>query len=101
MPKVLNSSLFCYVQKTNADHAKSYGVRVFGSHSAYINVLISKDRGVKHPLLGKHKTPGENKAMRFKVGQTWGRSWGKQGNTLRVVKIDPKRKIVTLSSKWL
>ncbi len=42
----LNSSLFSYVEKENAKHAKTKGKEKFGSHSAYVNHLIAKDRGV-------------------------------------------------------
>lgn len=47
----LNAILYGYVEKENLRHAKTFGKNLFGSHSAYINALIAKDRGVK-PKLG-------------------------------------------------
>lgn len=50
----LNAILYGYVEKSNLKHAKTYGKKLFGSHSAYINALIAKDRGVK-PKLGNRE----------------------------------------------
>lgn len=52
--KVLSSVLYCYVEPANGEHAKEFGAKVFGSFSAYVNALISKDRGVT-PHLGSWK----------------------------------------------
>lgn len=65
LPKILNSLLYSYVEKGNAKYAKTEGKKLFGSHSAYVNALIAKDRGVK-PHLGKWKSKGESKALRKK-----------------------------------
>lgn len=43
----LNATLYNYVEKKNAEHAKKVGKLLFGSHSAYVNALIAKDRGAK------------------------------------------------------
>lgn len=56
--KVLNATLYCYVESPNAKHAKRVGKNLFGSFSAYVNALIARDRGVK-PRLGMWKAKGE------------------------------------------
>lgn len=48
--KVLKETLYCYVEKENRDFAVTYGCDLFGSHSAYVNALIAKDRGAKAKL---------------------------------------------------
>lgn len=63
VPKVLDTTLFCYVEKDNAKHAKKDGKKLFGSFSAYVNALIARDRGVE-PKLGSWKAAGENKEIR-------------------------------------
>lgn len=62
--KTLPETLYCYVEKSNAAHAKTHGKKLFGSFSAYVNALIAKDRGVK-PVLGFWKAKGEAKAKRL------------------------------------
>lgn len=64
VPKVLSSTLYCYVEPGNYAHAKGSGAKLFGSHSAYVNALIAKDRGVK-PALGFWKAKGEAKKRRL------------------------------------
>lgn len=61
--KALNGKLYCYVEAENAKHAKTHGKLMFGSHSAYVNALIAKDRGVT-PKLGTWKAEGESKKLR-------------------------------------
>ena len=43
---MLDTVLYCRIEWKNAYHAKIQGKKHFGSVSAYINQLISKDRGV-------------------------------------------------------
>lgn len=62
--KTLPATLYCYVEKSNAVHARTHGKKLFGSFSAYVNALIAKDRGVK-PVLGFWKAKGEAKAKRL------------------------------------
>lgn len=63
IPKNLNTTLYCYVEKGNAEHAKKKGKELFGSFSAYVNALVAKDRGVK-PVLGYWQAKGEAKKKR-------------------------------------
>lgn len=66
LPKNLDTILYCYVEKENAKHAKTEGKKLFGSFSAYVNVLIANDRGAK-PALGSWKAEGESKLIRKPV----------------------------------
>ncbi len=66
IPKTLDATLYCYVQKGNAEFAKSYGKKLFGSFSAYVNALIAKDRGAKAQL-GYWKSKGEAKLLKVKA----------------------------------
>lgn len=66
LPKNLDTSLYCYVEKENASYAKKEGKKLFGSYSAYVNALIANDRGVQ-PKLGNWKAPGESKLLREEV----------------------------------
>lgn len=61
--KNLNTTLYCYVESINEKYAKSVGKKLFGSHSAYVNALIAKDRGGE-PKLGSWKAPGEADTLR-------------------------------------
>lgn len=61
--KILNTLLWCYVEPGNHTHARKFGKKLFGSHSAYVNALIAKDRGVK-PKLGSWKAKGESDKLR-------------------------------------
>lgn len=63
LPPDLNCTLYSYVEKGNRKHAKTVGKSLFGSHSAYINALIAKDRGVT-PKLGAHRPKGETEMNR-------------------------------------
>lgn len=63
VPKVLSKIVYCYLEPANKKHAKTKGAKLFGSLSAYLNALVSKDRGAS-PVLGTWKTPGENKEIR-------------------------------------
>lgn len=65
MPKTLSTPLFAYTRKENAKYAKTAGKKLFGSYSAYIDALISRDRGIE-PVLGSWKAPGEAKLDRKK-----------------------------------
>lgn len=47
IPKVLNFTLYTYVEPVNGKYAKVQGKKKFGSFSAYVNQLIAKDRGAK------------------------------------------------------
>ena len=38
------SALFCYVAEDNADFARWYGRKKFGSYSKYVDHLITRDR---------------------------------------------------------
>ena len=58
LPRHLSHILFCYVEPENGEHARTHGKNLFGSFSAYVNALISKDRGVA-PHLGHWKVPGQ------------------------------------------
>lgn len=62
--KALPITVYVYLTQTNAEHAKGYGRRIFGSASTYINTLICKDRGVK-PALGHWQAQGEAKKKRL------------------------------------
>jgi hypothetical protein len=44
------AQIFCYIEPANKTYVKKTAKSEFGSESAYINYLISKDRGVKSPL---------------------------------------------------
>lgn len=68
LPKTLDATLYCYVEKSNEKYAKDQGKQKYGSHSAYINTLICKDRGTKPPELERKnaapKKPAKAKAQK-------------------------------------
>lgn len=61
--RVFTHTLYSYVRKANDKYAKTHGRKMFGSHSAYVDALISRDRGVK-PILGAWKSEGESRKLR-------------------------------------
>lgn len=52
--KKLPATVYVYLTLKNAAFAKTQGKKTYGSASAYINALISKERNVK-PVLGGWK----------------------------------------------
>lgn len=53
-----------YFSEGNKKHAETVGKTLFGSVSAYVNALISKDRG-RTPELGSWKSSGEARKRRL------------------------------------
>lgn len=53
-----------YFSEGNKKYAETVGKTLFGSASAYVNALISKDRGQK-PSLGSWKAKGEARDKRL------------------------------------
>ncbi len=88
LKRTLNSTLYCYVEPDNAKHAKTEGKRVWGSFSAYVNVLIANDRGVVAKL-GAWRGATEEKRTRKK------KSRGKAAGTRAKAKRARSRKPVT------
>lgn len=64
MPKVLNTVLYVYVQKENAEFARTQGERNFGSSSKYVDALIAANRKAVKSRMKRATKAAETKTVR-------------------------------------
>lgn len=79
-----------YFSEGNKKHAETHGKTLFGSVSAYINALISKDRG-KTPELGSWKATGEARKRRLALAKKAARQSLKRANYKAKLALKRKR----------